>query len=82
MEGGYRGANGGRKVGQQILQLMMQEMRGLESTITVLGVGCCIGGPGFGNCVEFDSVVFSGETIIDGKNMGAGVGFSVGNCWC
>ena len=55
--------------------------RGLESTITILGVGCRIGGPGFGNCVEFDSVASPGETIIGGKNMGTGVGFSVGNCW-
>ena len=31
--------------------------RGLESTMTVLGVCCRIGSTGFGDCVEFDSVL-------------------------
>ena len=37
-----------------------------------------IGGTGFGDCVEFDSVEFSGApAVIGGKNMGTDVGFSI-----
>ena len=36
---------------------------GLESAMTVLGVCCRKGGTGFGGCVEFDSVVFSGVLL-------------------
>ena len=52
--------------------------RGLESTMTVLGVCYRIGGTGFRGCVGFDSLAFPGVTIIDGTNIGAGVGLTSG----
>ena len=51
--------------------------------MTVFGVCRRIDGSGFEGCVEFGSVAFSGVlTIIGGKNMGTGIGFSIENCQC
>ena len=41
--------------------------RGLESTVTVLGVYCRVGSTGFGGCVGFDCIIFRDDCYRQGK---------------